>query len=365
MSAFAQSSVTMYGIAEATYLQKSVTGNDSDVTKNVTTKGLSDGTTAGRIGFKGTEDLGAGLTANFTMEAGMYIANGASLDKEDNTKNQETTEEGRQTAFLGKTRTSIVGVGSKTLGSLNLGYKKTVETDFNDTFNMGAEAAGAGNTAHLVDRITRAKGFYYTAPAMGPVTVNAQYTGGSASYDDATQDAAKKIDISIYALAAVYKNGPLTAGASMASGKVDGGTGNSVAPSESSTTQFAVAKPNDYKQQSFAAAYDLGVAKISGMMGTRKSGDTTAANLQKTKYTNMGVTVPVGKWDLIAVTNKATHDKADGTEEYVTKGNQLQAKYNFSKRTAAYVLYGTEKKDQTTGDDVTTKVTHLGLIHSF
>jgi predicted porin len=74
----AQSSVTLYGIADASLLYTSHTLN--------TTTGLNSGhqfsfTDSGFyptvFGLRGTEDLGGGLRAVFTLESGVSIANGA------------------------------------------------------------------------------------------------------------------------------------------------------------------------------------------------------------------------------------------------------------------------------------------------
>ena len=67
--AFAQSNVTIYGIADA-YMGFGSHG-DNDVAA-VQSGGLS----GSRIGFRGTEDIGNGLKAVFTLEQGFNIDNG-------------------------------------------------------------------------------------------------------------------------------------------------------------------------------------------------------------------------------------------------------------------------------------------------
>jgi len=66
-AAMAQSSVTLFGVADVgvTYV---------DGARNWT--GLTSGQLISRIGFRGTEDLGGGLKANFWMEAGVNLDNG-------------------------------------------------------------------------------------------------------------------------------------------------------------------------------------------------------------------------------------------------------------------------------------------------
>ena len=98
-SAFAQSSVTLYGRAEAgvdlgyrvttsgTTSGFSVvggalvpgapaavaTGTSTDKPGFRVSDGQSQGQGSSRFGFRGTEDLGGGLKANFVMEAGVKI----------------------------------------------------------------------------------------------------------------------------------------------------------------------------------------------------------------------------------------------------------------------------------------------------
>jgi predicted porin len=75
-AAFAQSSVTIYGrfntTAERTTVQNY--NNLGNKTNSVSTKYLNNN--ASRIGFKGTEDMGRGLKANFILENGFDSSSG-------------------------------------------------------------------------------------------------------------------------------------------------------------------------------------------------------------------------------------------------------------------------------------------------
>ncbi len=68
--AMAQSSVTVYGIADAGVMYAKNGGADS---KLKLVSGIADGS---RLGFKGTEDLGGGFKAVFTLEARVEMDNG-------------------------------------------------------------------------------------------------------------------------------------------------------------------------------------------------------------------------------------------------------------------------------------------------
>ncbi|WP_222838972.1 porin, partial [Enterococcus faecium] len=70
-TASAQSNVTIYGIVDAGIVRETG-GAAGDVTK--LTSGIG---SQSRIGFRGTEDLGNGLSAIFTLESGYKIDDGA------------------------------------------------------------------------------------------------------------------------------------------------------------------------------------------------------------------------------------------------------------------------------------------------
>ncbi|HLO64530.1 MAG TPA: porin [Azonexus sp.] len=76
-AAFAQSNVTIYGVADMAYLHASATGQ----------KGVnaieSGGLAGSRIGFKGVEDLGNGLKALFTLEYALNMDNNAGIGATD------------------------------------------------------------------------------------------------------------------------------------------------------------------------------------------------------------------------------------------------------------------------------------------
>ena len=78
-AAQAQSSVTVYGIIDTGYnsIENNVSGTKT------TTKGVVAGggeASSPRLGFRGTEDLGGGLKANFVIEGGMAQTAAFSFD---------------------------------------------------------------------------------------------------------------------------------------------------------------------------------------------------------------------------------------------------------------------------------------------
>ena len=66
----AQSTVTIFGIADLGLLSTSASGSGSVMSLN------TDGNTSSRLGFRGTEDLGGGLKANFHLEGAVSLDSG-------------------------------------------------------------------------------------------------------------------------------------------------------------------------------------------------------------------------------------------------------------------------------------------------
>lgn len=102
--AFAQSSVTLYGIADTSirYLTNANAANDSQ-----TSMGIG-AITGSRWGLKGSEDLGGGLAAVFRLENGFNLWNGALAS---------TSTEFNRMAY--------VGISSKQYGTVTMGRQNT------------------------------------------------------------------------------------------------------------------------------------------------------------------------------------------------------------------------------------------------
>ncbi|MGF6899820.1 porin [Paraburkholderia sp. GAS348] len=76
-AAQAQSSITLYGITDASILYTSKTANlATGASEGHQFSFESAGENASRFGLRGTEDLGGGLAAIFTLESGIDISNG-------------------------------------------------------------------------------------------------------------------------------------------------------------------------------------------------------------------------------------------------------------------------------------------------
>mgnify|MGYP003383079639 CR=1 FL=1 len=180
--AFAQTNVTLYGIADASIgVQDKGGGNKSQMVVSSGTQNTS------RWGIRGTEDLGGGLNAVFNFESGMKVDTGS-----------PTGPAGGSSSGMSFDRRSVVGLqggfGTVWLGrDYTPGFASTGATDVMAyglygnllTYTVAGAIRGAstgGSTAnganyHGIE--TRASnGVHYVSPSMGGLTVRAMYSVG-------------------------------------------------------------------------------------------------------------------------------------------------------------------------------------------
>lgn len=122
--AFAQSSVTLYGLMDAGFSRV----DNGSGGRNTTTL-RSGNAYSSRLGWRGTEDLGGGMRAMFNLEAGVNLATGAT-----------------STPYFN--RQSWVGLGSDQWGQLTLGRQLP---SIADAFIPMLNASYFGNHAAAID----------------------------------------------------------------------------------------------------------------------------------------------------------------------------------------------------------------------
>jgi predicted porin len=188
--AFAQSSVTMYGIVDAGLVYQSsqtLLGSTANGHSNVKLgQNIWNGN---RLGFKGQEDLGGGTLAVFTLESGFNLLSGT-----------------QQFANAGFSRQAFVGLDSRSYGTLTAGrqytsYYSLVGPYGPTTWMTGYFGAHAGDIDNL-DVIYRVNNsLVYKSPVFYGVTVSGSYSLGAVP-GSFTQG-------SSWSAALRYSNGPL------------------------------------------------------------------------------------------------------------------------------------------------------------
>lgn len=304
-AAYAQSSVTVYGIVDLGF---DSTSNGADT--NGRTNGIkSGGQSASRIGFKGTEDLGNGLKALFQLEATIQADTGAAFGN-------------------GFNRFATVGLQSQTFGTVLLGRQTSVIKDAYDQIDPFGDSGTIANISKIF--------FNGTLDGdAGRISNSVKYQSnsfagfkGSAAYGFG-ETAGSTSANSNFGLGLGYANGPLN---------VQYGYHNA-----DTTTAGTLVPVSKNKLHFVGATYDFGILKLHGAFADTKV-DPAAVAATDTKYRNymLGVSAPVGPGTIFAsyaVNDNRTVDNAD------TKKVAISYSYDLSKRTNLYTGYSKTSND--------------------
>lgn len=307
--AFAQSSVQLMGLLDVYAGSKRMAGDAGRA--SVLNSG---GMTTSWFGFKGSEDLGGGLKANFALTAFLQADSGTP---------------GRFAGDPFFSRDANVGL-SGGFGSVALGrglapnfLPTIISNPFGDSFTFAPlvlhanvplfNATGWGATTP--SDTGWANEVIYTTPSFGGLSANFHYQLGEVA--NATGKSNKGLNV-------LYFGGPLTLTAFYERDQIS----NPTAPAP-----FAA---GDTKTDWFVGgAYDFSVVKAFASYGRAKS-DTLAP---KAKTWSLGASVPVGPARILAGIAKTKIDPSGATRETATVGYD----YNLSKRTDLYAMLMRDK----------------------
>ncbi|MDP3253175.1 MAG: porin [Hydrogenophaga sp.] len=303
-AASAQSSVSIYGIADVWV--GSVDNGAGSISKLD-----SGGLQASRLGFKGTEDLGGGLSAIFGLEAGLAMDTGTAGGLKFDRQSFVGFEGGFGQIIAGKVWSAYDDISAASFSGFDSAFSP-------EYFAFGSTSYSANPN----------NGFKYSSPTFGGIS-------GAVSY---ALDENNAVDENTTAFHLKYAGGPIYVGAAY---------------------QEETAGATESKFTRVGASYDLGVAKLLGSFGQLKQ----TGGLKTTDYA-FGVDVPVGSaLTLGAGYARGKDNAAKGDEKRDAFG--IVATYSLSKRTTAYAGY-------TTGDGKTAGVKTkeldqyaVGIRHTF
>ncbi|MGV7208592.1 porin [Oxalobacteraceae bacterium A2-2] len=342
--ALAQSNVTIYGTVDA-----GLTSERGGAAGNVT-KVTSGAASASRLGFKGTEDLGGGLSAIFTLEAGVKIDDGAL----DNTNNKLFNRQ----AFVGLKSTEA---GTLTLGRQYTPYYETLR-DVADPFALGY-AGTAKNLFPVAGVQTRNdNAIVYRTPSLSGVQAAFSYSLGETAGDASAQ---RQLGASLN-----YSNGPLNASVAYNSRNNDTATLKTAGIGHNALVavnyDFSVAKAF------FAYGKDKGLNSAALANTSNPYGYTVVpVGSQDSSDILVGVTAPVGQVGTFMASFIRKNDK----ERFDRDADQWALGYShaLSKRTSTYVAYAKIKNKNgasyTVGNNTEVgsgdKAFNVGVKHSF
>ncbi|MFW7348496.1 MAG: porin [Pigmentiphaga sp.] len=338
-AAQAQSNVTLYGLVDAGFNYAKLEGNKSRLGIDSGLMGQS------RWGIRGSEDIGSGLKAIFTLENGFNVDDGTQL-------------QGRlfgRYAFVGMESASA---GRVTLGrTTNLGFMWAagIVNPFGLSFGTSTVGSTFGYNDSELGQGRADNTIYYYSPVISgfqgaigySFNVNGQETAGSKNNN-------RLIDLGLK-----YDNGPLKAVLTYQYLKpATGGNGN-------------------FKNLTVGANYDFGVVAVyagyanakniqnpgswnssAAYTGTGYVSGATSANFTKDNAWTLGLSAPLGPGKAYAAYQKATQSKV--------KGFALGYTYDLSKRTNLYAYFAqNEVRQWTTNKDLDARQFALGLQHRF
>ena len=315
-----------------------------------------DGLSTGKLGFKGSEDLGGGMSANFVHEMNLDLDTGK-LD-------------------VGSGRDSTLGLKGG-FGEVRLGRSYTPAYNvigLSDVFaTTGASTVSLTGGVNTGVRASNA--IFYTSPSMGGFVANVMVQNNDATTTQNGVETSAKT--SANGLSLTYMAGPLTVaygynkekGAKFTNAvnallstiqdKDDKGSRTAGAVVQSAQDAYA-------KTSALSASYDMGVAKFYAGYTTVKANTTGA--LEGTE-TNLGVAVPMGSMTLMAGAGRNEVSFVGSTGRATGNDAVVGATYSLSKRTTTYIKTGTYNKLSGTIDNVaySTKATRtsIGLRHRF
>lgn len=312
-ASFAQSTVTVYGLADMWVGSvKADNGMGSSVTA---TKMESGGVNTSRWGLKGSEDLGGGLKANFKFEQGIALDTGAAA---------------------GFNRYAYVGF-SGNFGEVKLGKTGTAYDDVSGAsdamFDSGAlapmniifESTGyAWNPSNTI---------YYASPSFSGFSGAFSY-----SLDEKVATAAAVTSLNLS-----YGAGPLAA-------------------------QFGYQKEdlkssaNDTAFLRLGASYNFGIATAKVVYGKVTNVDNV--NGADTSEYQLGVDYPVSA----ALTLSASYARSDdnvAAGDQTRKGFGIAGAYTLSKRTFLYGGYTNNSFSQMGASNAKVSAFAVGVQHSF
>jgi len=372
VSAFAQSSVTISGLADLGYGSQKTYGDNTSAVMQSLSK-------TSTFKFAGTEDLGGGLNANFQFEVQpSYIAGNGNTT----TANMQgatlasyvngaavggTAAQTAQSGLVGKGQ-SWLGLGSTAAGGIRLG---TINTITLDAHANAAQALGTNvgsGYKEIVSEYTRYENsFQYTSPSFNGLTAVFQRgTGMDQVYGSTTTITLRRPEMNELGLK--FDQGPVALRAASLKSKT---SPNEATASANITTRVTT----------MSAKYDAGMVRL-GAFSQNLSDDLATATKYKTSM--YSVEVPMGNFTFTALTGvqKVTGQGAATSATLTTGDNKistLQAKYDLSKRTYVYVM--NVNRTMTANNwakvvvngaaltaaatDPTIKTTGLGIVHNF
>jgi predicted porin len=319
----ATSNVDIYGIMS--FSVDHANTDDSTIDKKDIVTGRDN---VSRLGFKGSEDLGGGLSAIWQIEMQLNANSDAAVATSTNGTGYVTNVSFTAGSAL---RNTFVGLKSDSMGTLILGRYDTPYKSATSKLDPFADNVGdynaiigrsSGKGAGSLFDVRSSNLVEYMTPSVNGLMGAVAYSQPKYIEPTATEG-----DVSLLSLMASYDNGPIFASLAY----------------EKHTNTLGAASTDAIHAWKAGAGYSFGDAKIGGVYERISGGDTNGAaaggeaNARNAYY--LSGQYNMGNIALKAAYGHAGDSNATATADDGAKFYALGADYNLSKRTTVFGVY--------------------------
>ena len=355
--ASAQSSVTIYGILDVGYIGKNMKGSPETASNTLNSNQF--GTSAessSRLGFRGTEDLGGGTSAFFTIETGLTPTS--------------------STVSTWNNRQSFVGLAQKGLGNVAIGtqygpvFKSVAATDpgqLNNTIGSvifpGAGTDGGQTSADAAFTLRFANSLTVSTERKAGFSANALYAMNNTESTRTGVNTGGQLNNTAWGLGGDYRLGDLYATVAYQSIK----SINDATATASINSTFVGTNTTD-NQLYAGASYDLKFVKLFAGFVDRK----VTSNLDSNQYLSR-TAQQIGARGFVTKTVEAWASVGNGRYQAFGVNNptanftayQAGANYWLSKRTNLYGIFGSTQTSSTSAGSLSGNMYAAGVRHTF
>jgi predicted porin len=336
-AAFAQSNVTVYGLADATFDVINTSGPAG------TTRGAPDysrvQSNGSRLGFKGTENLGNGMSAFFQYETAVSLDNGAGG------------------SLFASARDSFVGLKGE-FGAVKLGYFSGPNRELASKLDVVIHSDGIGDNSALLGKLG-GRGKYFDdryANSIAYITPNFSGFEGTLQYQANEKKVVNSTNAngnpSLFELGLTYNNGPVFVG--LTHGRLTVKNDVSYIDPDTSAAFKAFNMGNDEKatETRLGGMYTFGDASVRAIY-TRTKGEGSKGDLKQNVWGLGGTYMVTPNGKLLAQYYHANDlsGSLTGTPDLSSTGAKfwvLGYEHSLSKRTTLLAHYAYVKNDDRT-----------------
>ena len=303
------------------------------------------------LGFKGTEDLGNGLSAIWQYETAIAFDE-QSRDSIGNSDSRGTTG----------ARNTFAGFSSKTMGALTFGNQESPMKTSISKLDMFANTIGDYRTL-IGPQVRMASSALYASPSFGGFDFKVGYSARNEAGNDATTGSVS--DPSYWSGSLTYANGPILAAVAheVEKGVTAAATATSTLIVNGVPATITVSTPAaDTKQTTSRAGfgYNFGVAKVGLGWNTTKLNNNVTSTSTKVNSWLLSGAYNIGKTTLKGQYVRSSDTKGNTVSSEGAKQWTLGADYSLSKRTNLYALYTVLKNNSASSRTLGNNGTVLG-----